>query len=818
MKIALNACLFTSLLLFLCGSPASAQLDQLPANGISDVFDMMYPSGPQSRSSDGDMDGRTYEDEAAAATNPMNAASFISARVEKKGAQKILVSWDSVKGKVYQVFFTATVAIPNWQPVSEVLDGTGEEMTFLTDSVGEGFFNVKVTDTDTDGDGLYDWEELMLLYNPNDRTSYGSAERDDNTVEARQTAPAVITVGLIDHETSEDWRDPAVFRIHRSGGLNEMAVNFTISGSATNGTDYEPLGGTAVFPVGKSETWVEVKPLEDAVSDNNETVMLTLQNGTGYTVGSPASATVTIKDADANNGLPSEEEAIRFLCQATLGPVEADIQRVMEIGYEAWIDEQFSKPQTQHQPTFESIPGLQYGAHKADAWWKVVMTASDPLRQRVAYALSQIFVISDALNGLNNNPRGMLNYYDMLLDNSFGNYRVLLEDVSRHPAMGLYLSHLRNLPANEEEMTFPDENYAREVKQLFSIGTVELNMDGSLILDGNGQPVPTYTNDQIREFARVFTGFTLADRTSFNYGGTFFKPMEIDDGYHDMGAKTLLVRSVLQVGHKTHLPANQGGDQDLSDAMDNLFYHPNVGPFIGRLLIQRLVKSHPSPNYISRVSAAFNNNGSGVRGDMKAVIKAILLDPEARDYASLEDPMHGMLTEPYGRIVRLARTFNASARDGSYSLRYLDNFFNMQPLSSPSVFNFYLPGYRPPGVLRDYELDGPEFQITTADFAVKAPNYYWDSIEGDLNRWGSGGADPDDVVFDFSTEIALAQQQDCSALIAHLDRQLCYDRMPPAQIQLVRDRVNLIPTSEPDERVFIAVHLIVLSPAFAVQL
>ena len=432
-----------------------------------------------------------------------------------------------------------------------------------------------------------------------------------------------------------------------------------------------------------------------------------------------------------------------------------NVKQVMTMGYSAWIDDQFSRPigtlspfvqWADAQPSSAQI----YNDIKQDAWWgramglpKLRPDASttqlpDPLRQRVAFALSQIFVISDNMETLGTNPAGMINYYDMLENNAFGNYRDLLFGVATHPCMGIYLSHLGNAKADPVANTFPDENFAREVMQLFSIGLWMLNTDGTQQLDATGQPIPTYSNANITEMARVFTGLSHWNSDFNGYSDDFTQPMIGWDAYHDLGTKTLLLGVTTPA--RTASPGSTGTATfaDVNAAIDNLFNHPNVGPFVARQLIQRFITSNPSPAYIARVATAFNNNGSGVRGDMKAVIKAMLLDDEARNPLMRSDPTYGKLREPFLKCVNFAHAFNATSQAGWY---YLDSFIldhDEEPLKSPSVFNFYLPNYTPPGALAQAGLVAPEFQIINASSGTLAPNYFWNAIDGELARWGTG--------------------------------------------------------------------------------
>ena len=365
--------------------------------------------------------------------------------------------------------------------------------------------------------------------------------------------------------------------------------------------------------------------------------------------------------------LPNETAASRFLSQATLGADLETIQATAQMSFAQWIDEQFNM-----QPSFNlcdftrdiTIMALDssfsMGGDPNDievqrwywhsAWWQYTMESPDVLRNRVALALSEIFVISE-LPTLDDVPLALPNYYDMLLEHSFGNYRDLLEDVTLHPAMGLYLTHVNNPKADSSLNRFPDENYAREIMQLFSIGLYELNVDGTRKLDANDNFIPTYDHDDIANFAKVFTGLTYPDAIVFGQNPqselSFLQPMKMVNTWHEGGEKTLLNGFVVPDR------SPKDGMADIQDALDNLYNHPNVGPFIAYRLIQRLIRSNPSTEYVGRVASKFNDNGQGVRGDMKAVIKAILLDEEARDCAMAEDPFDGMLREPMVRYTQI---------------------------------------------------------------------------------------------------------------------------------------------------------------------
>ncbi len=425
------------------------------------------------------------------------------------------------------------------------------------------------------------------------------------------------------------------------------------------------------------------------------------------------------------------EAASRFASQATFGMSFSAIDALARQGKEDWLDRQFSLPVSNHAPIVADLvqrrDAGEFAAFEQDieylilfrrlAWWHRTVTASDELRQRVAFALSEIFVVSDNVDDLIINPFALSGYYDTLLTHTFGNYRDLLHDVSLHPAMGIYLSHVNNRRSDPVNNIFPDENYAREVMQLFSIGLFELNIDGTNKLDANGQPIPTYSNVEIREFAKIFTGLSFGGSNAYfgNPIPSFQAPMRMFDAEHEPGPKNLLNGTVVSAG--------QTGTQDIEAAIDNLFNHPNVGPFIGKQLIQRLVTSNPSPAYVERVARAFNGDNSGVRGDMRAVVRAVLTDPEAAA-ASGTGVGFGKLREPVVRYASILRQFGASSSDGFIANTgyFLQELGKQHPLSAPSVFNFFLPAHSPAGEIANAGLVAPEFQITTSNSIIGMSN------------------------------------------------------------------------------------------------
>jgi uncharacterized protein (DUF1800 family) len=445
----------------------------------------------------------------------------------------------------------------------------------------------------------------------------------------------------------------------------------------------------------------------------------------------------------------------KFLTYATLGATIEEIEEVSQIGMEAWIDQQIQLPVTGYaQPTVENIFYL-YDKCKTTlgedacnqqfqlttfmwryAWWHNIMRSEDRLRHRVALALSEILVISDQ-SDLVSFPHGLAAYYDILSKHAFGNYRDLLMDVTLNPSMGFYLSHINNPKTVELLNIRPDENYAREIMQLFTIGLYELNLDGSRKIDlTNGLWIPTYDNDDIKGLAKVFTGLSgskWADENNTDpvrFGRRFnayslLDPMAMYENWHEPGPKTI-------VGDFT-IPDGQTGMEDIEMAIDRLFNHDNVGPFLAKRLIQRLVKSNPTPGYIQRIAVVFNDNGQGVRGDLGAVIKAVFLDEEALDCYWSDDLSSGMLKSPTLRLTQLMHGLKAETKSEQFwnSAAIFNAYTEHHPLSSPTVFNFYDPEYVPNSEFAYDNLVGPEYQILNSSTSSNYINYMLFAIMGD---------------------------------------------------------------------------------------
>lgn len=525
---------------------------------------------------------------------------------------------------------------------------------------------------------------------------------------------------------------------------------------------------------------------------------------------------ITIKKQEQNVVLPPSqvpaEAAARLLQQATFGTTMADIAEVQRLGYEGWIDAQLQLPTSKHLPYLEQLKAQGekvYQNQRLESWWLHSLTAPDQLRQRVAFALSQIFVVSDNASELKNEAFGMANYYDLLAENAFGNYRELLEKVTLSPIMANYLTMIKNEKPNPKTGRQPDENYAREVLQLFSIGLWELNLDGTRKTDRFGLPIPTYNQDIIVGFAHVFTGWNYADATGWRYGKRqMLKPLQLWPDYHATGEKLLLNGVVL--------PAGQSGEQDLQQALDNIFAHPNVGPFISKQLIQRLVTSNPSPAYVRRVAKVFNNNGQGVRGDLGAVVKAILLDAEARNPAKAQRSDFGKLREPLLQVSHLWRAFAARADNGKYQYWNPEFDLGQAPLRAPSVFNFYFPDYAAPGVIADSGLVAPESQLAIESTVIRTSNWLFHSILTHVP--GSRYNRERTVYFRTDYEQSLIKDQnnpeDTEKLLDHLALLLLAGDLSETTRQTVKTAILGL---SPDLQVRNAIYLLMNSPDYKLQ-
>ena len=534
-------------------------------------------------------------------------------------------------------------------------------------------------------------------------------------------------------------------------------------------------------------------------------------------------------------------DASRFLSHATLG---ADVNQMIyldSIGYDQWLDEQFGLPATSHLERTIDVMLYYFDkwvndlgqdtalfpqsvAYHRMQWSDMVMNHPDLLRHRVTLALSEILVISDQ-SDLLARPLGIASYYDVLSEHTFGNFKELLMDIAVHPAMGFYLSHLNNPKTDPINDIHPDENFAREIMQLFSIGLYELNMDGTRKVDNDGNFIPTYDNNDIKELAKVFTGLGMGAWISdeIPFPPTFgtpvrfidlTTPMEMYDLFHEPGPKTIVGDFVI--------PSGQTGMEDIEMAIDHLFNHPNVAPFISYRLIQRLVKSNPTGDYVERIAQVFNDNGQGVRGDLKAVVKAILMDGEARNCDRIEEPSNGKLKEPIQRYFQFLKAMRATTPDGRFwTLGASYQYYTEQwAMSSPSVFNFFLPDYQPSGDIADAGLVAPEFQIFNSGTSVNYINYfyfvnvadYYNEIPNELNLVG--------VADDFTAVLNVPELEYLrdypDALVDYLDLVFAHGNMSEETKNGIVAAITPLAIA-PDILVKLALYLTMLSPDYAIM-
>jgi uncharacterized protein (DUF1800 family) len=557
----------------------------------------------------------------------------------------------------------------------------------------------------------------------------------------------------------------------------------------------------------------------------------------------------------------TKAEAFRFLNQATFGATEAEATRLVSLGdgttaYSRWIDAEVSKPVSTLLPTVEAafpnpVPaGFNPGslnAPRVEKWFDHALKGPDQLRQRVAWALSQIMVVSQ-VGALQNLPFATADFYDMLARDALGDYRKLLEDVTLHPAMGVYLSMLGNQKAVAGTNLRPDENYAREVMQLMSIGLVELNLDGTPRRDAAGQPIPTYTQEIIEGFARVFTGWrwacpTTTPNCTFNQaravqvvplpGYNQVKPMQFFAEQHETGTKRVLAHPAVNLPSAV-IPAGQSGAKDLADALDNIFNHPNVGPFISKQLIQKLVTSNPSPAYVQRVAEKFNNDGTGRRGNLEAVVRAILLDTEARTAPTgAAAATAGKIKEPLLRLTQFWRAYDGKSKGNGSVVKYgagvnfaggVSAVFGQGPGQSPSVFNFFSPFYAPPGAIADQGLVAPEMQLATEFLNTQVTNFFWTQAVARTQVQSAAANFNVDLMFITTTD-ELAVAADSEALVNRVAEkllggagQMSATLKAEAKAQVER---TTVPANNPNAalatRVADAIYFVATSPEYVLQ-
>jgi len=551
--------------------------------------------------------------------------------------------------------------------------------------------------------------------------------------------------------------------------------------------------------------------------------------GNGHSIGVSVTSSDNTATADTATHtisgfrlVPDLVGASRFLANATFGASYEDIEYVSQVGIKTWIDEQVALPYEKYETAVRSLhsqimdeqlslsmspDSIRRFFYVTFAHYDKMFKTDDALRQRMAQALNQILVVSNIDRAFIQRAYGLASYYDILYEGAFGNYRDLLSSITLHPVMGVYLSHMQNRKADPLLGTSPDENFAREIMQLFTIGLEELNMDGTAKLDAHGNKSATYDIDDIQELAKVFTGLSggaygeqsyfLGNDLLFSTEARHFNytvPMIMYEEHHDQSPKVIVNDKII--------PAGQPGLDDINQALDVLFNHDNTGPFVSKRLIQHLVKSNPTPAYVKRIALVFNDNGKGVRGDLEAVMRAILTDPEAIDCSWITDPSSGKLIQPMERFTNLFLAFNISTstdkfwfQDRSYYNDELEQAF----YAAASVFNFFSPDYAESDHVAPADLVSPEFQILHSVSSIHYINIIESSIKIRPFRnqtrpnpnTGVPAYNPDDEpMLDLSDEIALYEAEGIHAVLDRLDLILCRGQLKQEAKDIIANAVT----------------------------
>jgi uncharacterized protein (DUF1800 family) len=592
------------------------------------------------------------------------------------------------------------------------------------------------------------------------------------------------------------------------------------------------------FIQGQETVWIGgtgIKPMQIIASDKTE-----LFSNDGY----------ELSEIPVMNGVGMTHQQNvmgRLIRQATMGLNEEQINETIQTNPEDWMANQMNIPALNFLDFFyETVDEtrqyrLQYSEEDEEeiefdsrisseefriAYWRNIMDHDDHLRQKILYALSQIFVVSDQVGAIQDHGEGLASFTEILNKNAFGNFKNLLRDVTLEPIMGMFLSHLNNSREIPHLNIHPDENYAREIMQLFTIGLYELEITGEPKRDAEGELIPTYDQSDIQNLAKVFTGLgpgktgLYADEDMpprFGLGRfltDFTHPMAMYEEYHDKTEKIIVGDFII--------PANQTGMEDIDMALNHLFNHPNVGPFFCKQLIQKLVSSNPSPEYIKDIATIFNNNGQGVRGDLKSVIKGILLHPEARSCSSLQSTNHGKLQEPFIRYLEVIKHIDLQPNEnGSIFYNGQNVFFTTTQnfLRAPTVFNFYKPNYSPFGPLRKLDLLGPEFQIHNSTTSLDLLNGFNRMTKTDFGMSYSWEIDGIPGYYQNNYDDFLPYAQDPESLVNHVDKIFTGGQMTTRTRSIIKQVLLNLEDSDGQllhTRVQKGIYLALISPDFAV--
>jgi uncharacterized protein (DUF1800 family) len=800
--------------------PAFAPFKDSDKDGMPDAWEDTYLFNKNSAADaalDADADGLNNRDEYLAGTNPRVADSDgdgINDALERTNSANPLLATSRPE-----------MAGQPW-PSGSDLDGNGLPDAWEVRYRASGL----PPNGDADGDGATNARESQWGTNPFDPASSPAVQA------ARQTNNLVVSWPFITGKDQRLYLSSNLTDWIQFSGTPWLSGNvsfavFTNQFASSNRVFYRAAAFDKDSDNDGLADWAELAFGTDPFRTNSARAALPVIGTNGSVTGAiSGDYAAFVQLLGSTNGV-TRAQAARLLQQATFGPTLRELDRVQQLGISGWTDDQLTNaPATLHRPYIERIYAdfngprteVTYSFNVMDQFIngnncttpfaRAAIGGPDQLRQRVAFALSQICVASRRDPNLENKPLAMTDFYDIFVRNAFGNYYDVLREVTFHPVMGRYLSHIGNQKARPEINQYPDENFAREVMQLFSIGLWELNPDGTRQLDGLGQPIPTYGNAQITEFARVFTGLWFGGQAWGNGGWSdddSSVPMQMWAEKHDFGAKTLLNGASIPA----RAPTVENAIRDVDDALRNLFEHPNTGPFIGRQLIQFLVTSNPSSNYVARVAAVFANDGTGQRGNLAAVVKAILLDVEARDPRSfLMTPEFGRLKEPVHRALAISRVGRLNQHTNL--LWWTWGEFNaaafQEPGYSPSVFNFFRPGYQPPGLLTQAGLVGPAFQITDSYSSISFPNKLWEFTEDGLRLWGNYHFPPDYADL-------LPVSGDAAALTDQVNLLFCGGNMSVATRDEFIATLNQIPSYDRLLRIRLAVYLAATCPEGAVQ-